>query len=1106
MPPKPSLPLRDGRVGLPTTHALSYSSSQSGDDDHDDRQRDQQQQQQLAPNNNNNNEPYYTDAEIELLNEIVTLGESIFHNLPEQNRLPTEALFTAAEEILPKHGYDADQPPPHISRFIFKIGGQRTGETLGDKFRTVLEGMGVEVEFVPTSPAGSTSVRSRRSSSAIQAETTPDLPILPFQAHVPVMERNRKPPSSFAFVQVPGELSEPEGRDASTIGDTEHVHPSPDTDASGVLGASEPSEQTRDDTPPRHDQPQLAPEDLQLLEGKVHQFKVQDGQKLRQKCLHNWRFNAIITRRDRGILELRASDWDDEDVFDEVLGIWREEALESQQAKVAAQVAAEQEAYVAKMERRAQRVYEILTVRNALSHWHDYAMDEVERTAVARRHLVRKRAFDGWRAQHIEDETKVQNFVLVYALQKWTQVMLHHEVRKQVSVQRHERTLAQSVISSMYEENKIRVADEYFYFKLGQQCLRTWFTRTREVQSEMETAEAGDNRLMLYEVLDIWREESEELQYRAYEGAMQFLAKNCLRDMAHWHEQARLKRTLRQCITNQIFASRNNVLAIWHHALLQRQTKNTLADSTLLRNPVTHWQLQTKLQIFQSIQAQRKKSAALKQWYLEERVRFFKRHLEHETQLSTLNTLQTLSRQSRNNRARARQEADAEYNYFSKLEVVDKWLSKAAESWKPRHNANLIHLYRTTMPVMEVWWEKLKFSAAKGQHERVKADVQARRAILGGVLTLWPQLAERKRRERLLGTLREFRRGYKIDLAAGCLDFWWETSREFLGNGQSADELLVQNKKEDVNAWIEHWAEKAQENQTVAEIAADAEIEVWCGIWQTQMEQMEELRGVAVNLDEENLLSGCWDRLEFQSLQRRAMARSVAAVREKNDLRFCGRVLEDWFAAVAIPDATLAGGTGEVSNLWSSSRRGLGQGLRTPAGASPNQAEDSLLLSLTGRDAARNLEQDFDDFDDDGEDDQPPDLGFMSTPTFERIAAVGGAGTTTPSAALSSPYERELRRVYGRGQTRATVGSGTGRAAQSVGPGGAAQGLGLALGQGQEQSRSLGPGGADTGLRSSLRGERTTETPRNGAAGGGGRAGRVVEFADIREESAEFEL
>ncbi|KUI53400.1 hypothetical protein VP1G_00566 [Cytospora mali] len=97
-------------------------------------------------------EPYYSNDDITILHEIVATGEEILASLPERERLPTNALFSAADEVLPRHGYESEDVP-HISRLLFRIGGQRGEDTLLDKFRAVLADMGIEVVYTDDSMA-----------------------------------------------------------------------------------------------------------------------------------------------------------------------------------------------------------------------------------------------------------------------------------------------------------------------------------------------------------------------------------------------------------------------------------------------------------------------------------------------------------------------------------------------------------------------------------------------------------------------------------------------------------------------------------------------------------------------------------------------------------------------------------------------------------------------------------------------------------------------------------------------------------------------------------------------------------------------------------------
>ncbi|KAH6713656.1 Sfi1 spindle body protein-domain-containing protein [Leptodontidium sp. MPI-SDFR-AT-0119] len=91
-------------------------------------------------------EPYYSNEDVAILHDVVVLAQEIFPRLPERERLPTNALFGAYYDILPRIGIDTDHDNRY-ARVLFKIGGQRGPATLYEKFEAVLARMGIEIEF-----------------------------------------------------------------------------------------------------------------------------------------------------------------------------------------------------------------------------------------------------------------------------------------------------------------------------------------------------------------------------------------------------------------------------------------------------------------------------------------------------------------------------------------------------------------------------------------------------------------------------------------------------------------------------------------------------------------------------------------------------------------------------------------------------------------------------------------------------------------------------------------------------------------------------------------------------------------------------------------------
>lgn len=88
-----------------------------------------------------------TATDVQFLHEVVAHAQDLLPDLPERERVPTSALFTAYYALLPNVGIDADHDSRY-ARILFKIGGTRSPGSLFEKFETVLSQMGIDLEFI----------------------------------------------------------------------------------------------------------------------------------------------------------------------------------------------------------------------------------------------------------------------------------------------------------------------------------------------------------------------------------------------------------------------------------------------------------------------------------------------------------------------------------------------------------------------------------------------------------------------------------------------------------------------------------------------------------------------------------------------------------------------------------------------------------------------------------------------------------------------------------------------------------------------------------------------------------------------------------------------
>lgn len=1118
-----------------------------------------------------------TRPDIRLLNEIVKLGESLLPTLPEEERLPTNALFSAADEVLPDYGYDADSPPNHISRLLFKIGGQRAGVTLTDKFRAVLAAMHIVVEEFehgssPESLAVSRGHASPSSYLAIEEETgtfeypphhparrnilrpesspydlpvrprpravsfdlseaspsaahalrrdqadaeesdddlpprprRPDfgrpifprdsrgpaaqdaragfavdriaashhsaeddshaprqvhrfLPAAPSQSHVPSFEGARG--LSRGLLAAQRNVAHPQSDPNKDLQESPLIIPNAPThghlspiDGSEASDNEAPSDDGDDYSPAPYDEPPA--EETAALESLLEQSRMEQQNNLLDKVFYDWHDAAIQTRYRNRQYEAHAAKYADFDMAVEVLEAWVDLVIEIREARQEAQAEAEHNAYLDRMERRACRVYEIYTMRTTLAFWQDQARDEVDRTAVARRHLVRKRAFDGWRKQHVEDEAKVTNFILIHALQKWSQISLYHEVREQVAVRRHNTVLATRVLDIMWKEQKGRLADEFLYYRTLDDCVRTWFTRTQELSLEESVVDEMDERWLLQETLSIWHEETLDIQYTAHEGTIIQITEDVSRILADWQEQAKLTMLLRHCKALEEEDMQAQVLQTWRDAASLRARAAELAGTVFLFTPLDDWWNEAKLVRFRREADEEVKSSVLGHWVRQERLAWFERYSEREIKKKTLGYLLASAQEAHVKRRGAQKDARLLRDHYTKLGAVDRWFDATEAMWRHKQNANLVCLYRTARPCLESWREyRTEVVTRHGIYRREAARYSASFTV-SNVLDVWPRITERVRRERLMVALRHFRRQYKIDLAESCLETWWSAAVDSTNASHDAYAMHVQHRRDDVVDYLSHWDAIAKTSQQIRAIAADADAEVYCGAWQSHLADAQESALDAVDLDAAHVLADCCRRWEFQALQVDGLRRTSAALRERNDNRLRRHALEAWHQT-AVPDSTHY----DLLTFSTATRRSSTRHLPPPfARATPRRpdhdADPPPLISIlrsqarrppypetprppvsrlgfsarpgtstTGTRLGPMVEFDVDDeslFPDSAEQEEEP--GFMSTPTRWRGPArpphpVGFRypATTTPSAILASPDERELRRGYGVG-------------------------------------------------------------------------------------------
>ncbi|KAI9892010.1 MAG: hypothetical protein M1814_002205 [Vezdaea aestivalis] len=502
-----------------------------------------------------------TDHDFDVLYSIVATAQKN----PDAEHRPHAALFAAYDTVLRQIGLEPDHDGVYF-RYILRLGSVRGDGTLLEKFETLFEGMGIQIEYdeeqAQKSPGRSQHPSSavapaitgaigkgRRSSfdSAYGGATTQDLK--PRAASSPP-KGTSGPRSRPLVVSRPSENVEI----ASALLKNDHLSLLPEaikqtkltstTDASGESEGDTSShgrlqqwqrsvfqarlESSGDDTTPA-----LLPSAFR----KYHALKVektepkqwesiprplsyeptesqqdQNAQIFRHrrilasagKILQSMRDTALLCQDRNREMETKAEDYDKMILLRQSLDPWLTQTRQRRQA-------AQTERFYARLERRADKARDLYLLSKAFTHWAQCAHDEVQRTSTARRHILRTKFFKAWRDITVVNDFKVRRHGLKKFLSLWKS-----------KSDRLPPASEQAVL--LYRENLVRHHLREWFWKLCEKRAPDWRAQRikgrvvskmidvfREHQEREGWVEGLSRRRLLYKTFRPWLDKIDSL-------------------------------------------------------------------------------------------------------------------------------------------------------------------------------------------------------------------------------------------------------------------------------------------------------------------------------------------------------------------------------------------------------------------------------------------------------------------------------------------------------------------------------------------------------------------------------------------------------------------
>ena len=153
------------------------------------------------------------------------------------------------------------------------------------------------------------------------------------------------------------------------------------------------------------------PSDTQILQD-AEAFQDHRIALVTRKLLCKWRDDAILLTQHHETMYKGAQAYDRNTLLRQAWDQWRAKDVERRQE-------VETERFFKQLSLRAGKARDLFVLTKAFTHWAQSASDEILRTSVARRHILRTKYFNAWRDITVVNELKVRRQCLNKSLAKW---------------------------------------------------------------------------------------------------------------------------------------------------------------------------------------------------------------------------------------------------------------------------------------------------------------------------------------------------------------------------------------------------------------------------------------------------------------------------------------------------------------------------------------------------------------------------------------------------------------------------------------------------------------------------------------------------------------
>jgi len=1009
-------------------------------------------------------------TDVAILHDIVVLAQELLPKLPERERLPTNALFSAYYDILPRIGINADHDSRY-ARVLFKIGGLRGQGSLYEKFEEILSRMGIEIEFdheedeeqysqlddsqysldvaradeiLPQDENEHPSRRPRRNSessawnggndpqaqlrkrrnsassitkdvqansrqNALQEAQSPHQQ-LPLQT---ARLQNQKADGPEHNVGIwlssrPDRLPRGRNRSVSTHGSMRirrrspsvarrNPHPStinPSIPASDDFNAASEvtavTSRSGDDTTSDLAIPvqrSLSDQDAEgLMQIKASLVWQHNLNSLVKHQLRVWREKALSIREENTRLESVARDHDKNALLQSALDSWRLISLQKRQAT-------ETERFFAHVERRAARARDLYLMNVAFTHWSTYASEQVQRTALARRHIIRTRIFNAWRDITAVNELKVRRQVLKKFFLLWRRRHAFTTTNCDLALQKYDGDLVEKLCKQWVQKLWTVRAIAWWADSMKRRSLFRWIVVSHQSWEAHRNAE-GKRRIQLtWRAWRIWRTKIEAQVQQTQEADQHRRDHMRLVPLRKWRQETRIvpaKIAVQTVVSSRLL---REAFDIWLHRTRQERSAVATDRMKILKEAMTNWQYKSRTTLVRTRVEHNAKTTAIFRWVVAKRCSERRRNIDKELFGGYFHIWIQKMRLAR--AKVSRQEALAQSFMLQKSQdiVFRLWFSRTYSRRQLEAAAKDHRTPRLLGSMVSRWLEQSRHV----QHLENWARDANFYFLATKAVNRWNTSAETSRREKRKAAYAQIRRTTKVNLAKRVLRTWQGKAKHAFDLDARARDVS-HNRNIIIGMDIfDRWRARTEELAELEPIWQGSMLRRHFAPWKDRSNALQAYSLEANLTYKERRQSRTIKKWSLLSLQLRAQTNYAADICEKNSKRTFRKMFSYWHQKAAqrrpkeevkISQQNIAScqlGATARAEVWSE----LGEDLQIEHWV---KGVDEAAVTT-------------------------PVPGYLSTPSkrTERVMAVAAKFSTTPKTPLSTPFERHLRAQWSGG-------------------------------------------------------------------------------------------